>query len=90
MREFSQMFYLKVIFSSGVEFSVNITYFLEHFLEHVRDHTRSLEGQQNTIHSEKGSLWECEKSGERKKICEEEKVLTHTEHTLVVRLFELL
>lgn len=44
MRRFSPMFYFEIILPSEVEFSVNVT----RFLEHVRNQIRSLEGQQNT------------------------------------------
>lgn len=82
------MFYFEVILPSGVEFSVNVT----RFLEHVRNQIRSLEGQQNTHNTlRKRTLsGNARKVEKEKKICEEGKVLTHTERTLVVRLFELL
>lgn len=51
MQEFNQIFCLKIIFSSEVEFSDSIT---DGFLEHVRYQIKSLEAQQNTTHSEKG------------------------------------
>lgn len=71
MREFSQMFYFKIILPSGVEFSVNIT----RFLEHVRNQIRSLEGQQNTHNTlrKRTSLGMREKWRKKKKNAKKEK-----------------